>query len=264
MRPGRDRLTQYRRRQSLVAARRTQQCAPDVIELPRHPLASGGKRSPSARREPVDDQADAPSTNVRVDSANQLGHTEAATVPRAEPWTSDTRNRSRSIVKKRTANILLAVFGTVVVCVLLLVAGGVWLAMSVFHRQNTNEATATATLDAARARFNGAAPVFEVHAGGPALTRPIPTTDPVAHLRTMHFILWDSDRQTLTQADVPLALLRFRDSPIDVMQFANGSGRGYPSDNVVSIRLSELERFGSALLLDQEMEDGHRLVVWTE
>lgn len=167
-------------------------------------------------------------------------------------------------MKKRTANILLAAFGTVVVCVLLLVVGGAWFAMSVFHRQNTNEASATATLDAARARFKGAAPVFEVHAGGPALTRPIPATGPSAHLRTMHFILWDSEKQILTQADVPLALLRFKDSPIDVMQFANGSGRRNPSEKVVSIRLSELERFGSALLLDQDMEDGHRLLVWTE
>lgn len=165
-------------------------------------------------------------------------------------------------MKKRTANILLAVFATIVVCVLVLVAGGVWLVHSVFHRQTTNEATATATLDAARARFKGAAPVFALQDGAPVLTRPVPTTDSGIHLRTMHVILWDSDQQTLTEADVPLALLRLRDSPIDVMQFANGSA-GY-SRRVVSIRMSELDRFGSALLLDQAMEDGHRLLVWTE
>jgi hypothetical protein len=33
---------------------------------------------------------------------------------------------------------------------------------------------------------------------------------------------------------------------------------------MMSIRLSEVERFGSALLLDHEMEDGRRLLVWTE
>ena len=167
-------------------------------------------------------------------------------------------------MNKRTANILLAVFGSVAVCVLLLVAGGAWLAMSVFHRQTTDEATAVAALDAARARFKGSAPVFEIHAGGPALSRPVPNTNPVAQLRTMHIIVWDSGERTLTQADVPLALLRLRDSPIDVMQLMNGAGRELRRQRMVSIRLSELERFGSALLLDHEMEDGQRLLVWTE
>jgi hypothetical protein len=239
-----------------------QECAPDVVELARQPLAARGKRAPAGRREPLDDQADASTANVRVDGANQLGH-DVRLRYHARNLAPATRVTAGHIMKKRTANILLAVVGTVVVCVLLLVVGGVWLAASVFHRQTASEATAMATLDAARARFKGASPVFEVQPNGPALSRPIPGR-PGAPLRTMHFILWNADEQTLTQADVPLALLWLSDSPIDVMQFADSHHQGSAGQRMMSIRLSELERFGSALLLDHELEDGHRLLVWTE
>ena len=80
----------------------------------------------------------------------------------------------------------------------------------------------------------------------------------------MHVIVWDPDQQTLTSADVPLALLRFTDDPIDVLRFANSRDRGDPRQRILSIRLSELDRFGSSLLVDQEMDNGHRLLVWTD
>ena len=79
----------------------------------------------------------------------------------------------------------------------------------------------------------------------------------------MHFILWDSDEQTLTQADVPLGLLRLHDSPIDVFRLAT-SGRGDSRQRMMSVRLSELDRFGPALLVDHDLEDGNRVLVWTE
>jgi hypothetical protein len=164
---------------------------------------------------------------------------------------------------KRKANILLAVLGTIVVCILILVAGGAWFALSVFHRETADDASARAAFEAARNRFAGMSPVFEMQAGGPTLTRPVPGSEPQTRLRTLHVIVWDSDAQTLTRADVPLALLRLRDSPIDVFQFSNGSG-GRSGQAMTSIRLSELERFGSALLVDEQGEDGHRLLVWTE
>jgi hypothetical protein len=166
---------------------------------------------------------------------------------------------------KRKANILLAVLGTVVVCVLILVAGGAWFALSVFHRETADDAAARAAFDMARERFKGTPPVFELQDGRPALTRRVPGSEPGMRLRTMHFIFWDSNQQALTRADVPLALLRLRDSPIDIFEFVNGGGGGgYPRQKVASIRLSDLERFGSALLVDQRLEDGHRLLVWTE
>jgi hypothetical protein len=166
-------------------------------------------------------------------------------------------------MNKRTANILLATLGALLVVVVVLVAGGAWFALSVFHRQSADAASAGAAFTAARAPFRGAMPLFDLRSGEPVLTRPIPTTDPPGALRTMHVLLWDRDQETLTRADVPLALLRWNDRPIDILRFSNDGDRR-DRRNVGSIRMSELDRFGSSLLVDQEMDNGHRLLVWTD
>jgi hypothetical protein len=167
-------------------------------------------------------------------------------------------------MNKRKANILLAILGVVVVCVLLVVAGGAWFALSVFHRETVDETAARAAFDTDRQRFQGTTPVFELRDGVPRLARLVPVNEPATRLRTMHFVVWDAIDKTLIRANVPLALLRLRDSPIDVFEFANGGERGYSRQRAASIRLSDLERFGSALLVDQQLEDGRQLMVWTE
>lgn len=166
-------------------------------------------------------------------------------------------------MNKRTTNILLGVLGVFVVGAVILVGAGAWFALSVFHRQTTDEATASASFEAARSRFKGAMPVFEFRSGEPALARPVPATEARVQLRTMHFIVWDPEQESLTRADVPLGLLRLTDSSIDVFRFADQAGHG-PRQQIAKIRLSELDRFGSTLLVDQQMEDGHRILVWTE
>jgi hypothetical protein len=166
-------------------------------------------------------------------------------------------------MKKRTTNILLGVLGAFVVGAVILVGAGAWFALSVFHRQTTDEATASTAFDVARSRFKGTVPVFEFHPEGPVLSRPIPVTAAQIELRTMHFIVWDADRGSLTKADVPLGLLRLTDSSIDVFRFVDQSGRS-GRQPLARIRLSELDRFGSTLLVDQQMEDGNRILVWTE
>lgn len=165
---------------------------------------------------------------------------------------------------KRTANILLAVLGSVLVVIVVLVAGGAWFALSVFHRETTDDAGAAAAFTAARARFAGTTPLFELHPEGPALTRAVPATPAQTRLRTMHVMVWDPTADTLTNADVPLALLRFRDDPIDVLRFAGAANHEPSAREIVPLRPSELDRFGSALLLDHETPDGHRLLVWTD
>jgi len=167
------------------------------------------------------------------------------------------------MMKKRTTNILLGVLGVFVLGAVILVGVGAWFALSVFHRQTTDQMTAGAAFEAARARFKGTVPVFALDSGGPVLARPIPATAAQTELRTVHFIVWDADRGSLTRADVPLGLLRLTDSPINVFRFADQSGRT-GRQPIAKIRLSELDRFGSTLLVDQQMEDGNRILVWTE
>jgi hypothetical protein len=78
----------------------------------------------------------------------------------------------------------------------------------------------------------------------------------------MHFIVWEPGRQILTQADVPLALMRLNDEPMDILRFVDNPRE--PRHKAVSLRMSDLDRFGPSLLVDQRSEDGHRVLVWTD
>jgi hypothetical protein len=214
-------------------------------------------------REAFDNQPYRLAADVRVDGTDQLIHGVAATLPCAEPRSGTTRKRNGCVMKKRTTNILLGVLGVFVVGAVILVAAGAWFALSVFHRQTTDEATAIAAFESARARFKGTMPVFEFRSGEPAMVRPVPAGGAQPELRTMHFIVWEPTQESLTRADVPLGLLRLTNSSIDVFRFVDrGSGRG--RQQVAGIRLSDLDRFGSTVLVDHQTEDGQRILVWTE
>jgi len=140
----------------------------------------------------------------------------------------------------------------------------VWFVTHAFHREGADEARANVAFSAARARFNGTTPLFELRPGGPALTRAVPQAGSQPNLRTMHVLHWSAGERTLTTFDLPFALLRFRDSPLDVVKFINAPGGSDPVQQKVVIRVSDIERFGPALLMDQELEDGHHVLIWTE
>jgi hypothetical protein len=163
-------------------------------------------------------------------------------------------------MQKRHVNIILGVLAFFVVCAVLLVAGGAWFLMSVMDHQEADEQQASAAFTAARARFPGAMPVFELGPDGPALTRPVPETPRVV-LHTMHVLNWSPEDQTLTRADLPFSLLRLKEGPIDI------AAQGRPGFSVRrggSIQVSDIERFGPALLMDLREGDGHRILIWTD
>lgn len=165
---------------------------------------------------------------------------------------------------KRQVNIILGVLAAVVLVVIVMLAGVAWFATSAFHRQDADEAAASVAFEGARARFKGETPVLEVRQGAPVLTRVVPVSPAAATLHTMHVMHWSAGERTLTTLNLPFALLRFRDSPIDIVRFVNVAGGSEPVQQKVTLRISDIERFGPALLLDQELEDGHRVLVWTE
>jgi hypothetical protein len=167
-------------------------------------------------------------------------------------------------MNKRRTNIILGILGGIVLVIVVLVAGSAWLITSVLHRQDADEISAKAAFEAARARFKGATPVFELGPNGPVLARPVPAAAPATTLHTMHVLIWEPDEQRLTRADVPLALLRLTDSKIDFFQFTEAPKGLSRRQQVGRIRLSELERFGPALLADNEVEPGRPILVWTD
>jgi hypothetical protein len=164
------------------------------------------------------------------------------------------------VLQKRHVNIILGILAFFVVCAVLLVAGGAWFAMSILDHEDADEQTARAAFSAARERFPGATPIFELRPEGPALTRPVPATGR-ANLHTMHILNWDPAEESLIRADLPFSLLRMKEGPIDL---ADAARNGYGGWHGVSIRVSDIERFGPALLMDEELEGGHRVLIWTE
>jgi hypothetical protein len=129
--------------------------------------------------------------------------------------------------------------------------------MSVLHYEDADEPAATAAFAAARSRFAGATPAFVWSPDGTRLLRPIPTA-PAGALQTLHVLNWDPYEESLMRTNLPLALLRLNDDPIEIIDSQAGEPRG------VSLRISDIERFGPALLVDQQLEDGRRILVWTD
>jgi hypothetical protein len=163
-------------------------------------------------------------------------------------------------MQRKHVNILLAVAGTIVVICVVLVAAGVWFASSMFHEQDADEQTAAAAMEAVRTRFTGATPVFELRPGGPVLTRPVPASAPPGMLRTMHALMWDPRDQSLARYELPFALLRLKEGPIEL---GSAMGGAFPMEKG-TVRVRDIEQFGPSLLFDQDTPDGGHALIWTE
>jgi hypothetical protein len=64
--------------------------------------------------------------------------------------------------------------------------------------------------------------------------------------------------------DIPFWLIRMRNSSFDVMNDGRVSPGGMRLTTSTKIRVEDIERFGSALLVDGDMPDGGHLVIWSE
>jgi hypothetical protein len=163
---------------------------------------------------------------------------------------------------KKQQTILLAIIGVVVVVVIVVVGVGVWVATSLFDNIDMDEASATKTIDDVRAKFANAVPVLVLQPQGLKLARKPPDTAPAVELKTLHILRWDVHEERLTRVELPFWMLRLKDSPIDVM-YENES-TGLRTRTATSIRVSDIERFGPALLVDGQLPDGGRIVAWTD
>jgi len=163
---------------------------------------------------------------------------------------------------KKQQTILLAIIGVFVVLVVVIIGVGAWVATSLFENTNTDQASATRTMDDVRIRFANATPVLDLHPSGLTLSRQPPDTRPPGELTTLHILRWNVHEARLTRVELPFWMLRLRDSPIDVT-YDNQNG-GLRTRTATSIRVSDIERFGPALLVDGALPDGGRVVVWTD
>jgi hypothetical protein len=161
---------------------------------------------------------------------------------------------------KKQQTILLAVLGVAGIVLIAVVVVAVWVVTSLVENQPMNETAATKAFDEVRARFPDATPVVDLRADGPVLLRRPPETKPAGELKTLHIMRWDVHEENMSRVDLPFALLRMRDGLFTVQTDRDGSGIRIP----MSLRVSDIERFGPTLLMDDTLPDGGRVLIWSE
>ncbi|MEZ5286556.1 MAG: hypothetical protein R2712_17465 [Vicinamibacterales bacterium] len=109
-----------------------------------------------------------------------------------------------------------------------------------------------------RRRFASKPPLLEVK-GRDVIQRHDPPADaPRTELTTLHVLAWDEDESKMARIDVPFWLLRLKETPIQFGAYATGL------DNLrVSLTASQLERYGSGIVLDID-DGGERALLWVE
>jgi hypothetical protein len=161
-------------------------------------------------------------------------------------------------MNKRQQNILLGVIGGLIV--IAFVAVGVWVFTSVVDNESMNESGADRVFDEIRTRFAGAKPVVDLRPEGVVLLRHPPEGKPASPLKTLHVLRWNVQDERMTRVDLPFSLLRMRDSPLQVQTDPDSSGRRMS----MSICVEDVERYGSALLVDNGLPDGGHVLVWSD
>ena len=161
---------------------------------------------------------------------------------------------------KRQQTILLAVLATGVVIAIVVVGAGVWIVTSLVENESMDDATATKTLDEIRARFGGVTPVIELRPTGPTLLRRPPAEKPPGELKTLHLIRWSVEEERLTRVDLPFAILRLRDGLFRVQFDREAAGVNLST----SLRVTDVERYGPTLIMDDDLPDGGRILMWSD
>ena len=159
---------------------------------------------------------------------------------------------------KTGKSILLVVLALIVFVVVMVVSAGVWFFTSALQTVAADQTRATQSFADVRGRFDGSDPVLRMTDSGTVVTRQPPDTRPGRELQKVSLIAWDPDEERLATVTLPFWLLRMKDGPINL------SARSAVPNVRVSLTVTELERYGPALLLDHTDGDGARVLVWTE
>ena len=154
--------------------------------------------------------------------------------------------------------ILVAAAGVAVGGGILAVALAAWFFISVFDAGPESRAAAARAFDDVRQRFGGAGPIVEIRDDQPVFTRRPSTGGPRPRLRTLHALAWDPDAEVLTRMEMPFWLIRLKEGPFEVDLDTTAEGGRF------EVTVDEVERYGPALLLDHEGNDGDLLMVWTD
>jgi len=160
---------------------------------------------------------------------------------------------------KKQKTILLAILAIAGVLVIAVVGTGIWVVWSLVENVSMNEAAATRSFDDVRARFGDTGPVFALR-DGPVLLRRPPETQPAATLKTLHIQRWDDHTERMSRIDLPFSLLRMKDGLFRLKADPNATGLSLSTP----LRVADVERYGPALLVDDNMPNGDHVLIWSD
>jgi len=160
---------------------------------------------------------------------------------------------------KKQKTILLAILAIAGVLVIAVVGTGIWVVRSLVENVSMSEAAATRSFDDVRARFGDAGPVVGLR-DGPVLLRRPPETPPAATLKTLHILRWDSRAERVSRIDLPFSLVRMKDGLFRLKADPNATGLSFST----SLRVADIERYGPALLVDDNMANGDHVLIWSD
>src|SRR4030095_9056357 len=127
-----------------------------------------------------------------------------------------------------------------------------------------DQVSAAKAMEDVRERFAHVMPAFDVRPGGVTMSRRPPDVQPSGDLKTLHVLRWNVHEERLTRVDLPFWVIRWRNSSLDVMSTGDADQSGVQVRKTTTIRVADVERFGSTLLVDGDMPDGGHLVIWSE
>ena len=161
---------------------------------------------------------------------------------------------------KKQRTILLAILGVVGVFVIAVVGTGIWIVRSHVENVSMDEATATRSFDDIRTRFGNIGPVISLRGDGPVLLRRAAETQPAATVKTLHIMRWDGRAERMSRIDLPFSLLRLRDGVFRLRAEPDATGLSLST----SFRVSDIERYGPSLLVDDDMPSGEHVLIWSD
>jgi len=145
-----------------------------------------------------------------------------------------------------------------------IVAAGVFFVARQVETEPASAAIADRTFAEARARFEGQAPIIQIEDRDgmirTRIDRPPPEVPAGPMPGTMHVMAYDPDEGRIVRLSLPFWLLRLGNK--GSLRFS--SDRTQLSFEHLNLTVDDLARYGPALLVDQKMPQGERVLIWTQ
>jgi len=166
--------------------------------------------------------------------------------------------------KKRTW--LWIVFGIAIcmaLCVVALVAGGVYFVSQHVKTELVGRMTAEEQFQSRRKQFEGQQPLIELKRAETAdvetRVHRSPESAPSVELKTLRVLVYDGHEGRLVHVELPFWLVRLM--PPGSLNKTGGSDFSFDSDHVT---VGDIERHGPGLILDAKDTQGAQVLIWAE